>query len=512
MQSVLLVSPPVSKPSEPPAGIARLAGFLNNHGLQTTLLDANLEGLIHLLLSADQCVSGAPDTWSARALRGRQKNIALLKDWSCYRRIDRYRRAVADINRVLKISQPADGISLSLANYQDSRLSPLRSSDLIRSSESFEDSPFYPYFSQRLSTYIEEHHPVLVGISLNYLSQALCAFAISGFIRKRFPGLTIVLGGGLVTSWLKRPDWTNPFVGLIDHLVAGPGEYPLLSMLGIKPVQAYFPPDFEGLPMPQYLSPGPVLPYSGSSGCYWKRCSFCPEKAEANPYKALPAGRILKDIRMLKGGMGPSLLHLLDNAISPALLNALIKDPPGVPWYGFARIEQQLTDNDYCAALKRSGCVMLKLGIESGDQGVLDRMDKGIELGMVSRALKSLKKAGIATYVYLLFGTPHETRVEAQRTLAFTASHAGEIGFLNLALFNMPVCGGWSNEFETNSFYEGDLSLYTDFTHPQGWSRRQVRDFLEHEFKKNRAVAAILKREPPVFTSNHAPFFVMQGG
>jgi hypothetical protein len=74
----------------------------------------------------------------------------------------------------------------------------------------------------------------------------------------------------------------------------------------------------------------------------------------------------------------------------------------------------------------------------------------------------------------------------------------------------MPVSAEWTREFETSSFYEGDLSLYRDFFHPRGWNRKQVRDFLENEFKKNRAVSSILKKDPPIFTSNHAPFFVMK--
>ncbi len=53
---------------------------------------------------------------------------------------------------------------------------------------------------------------------------------------------------------------------------------------------------------------------------------------------------------------------------------------------------------------------MLKLGIESGDQEVLDRLNKGIDLPTASAVLKSLKKAGIATYVYLLFGTPRKLK------------------------------------------------------------------------------------------------------
>ena len=135
-------------------------------------------------------------------------------------------------------------------------------------------------------------------------------------------------------------------------------------------------------------------------------------------------------------------------------------------------------------------------------------MNKGIEIGMASQVLKSLKKAGIAAYVYLLFGSPAETIAEARRTLDFVVRHRGEITFLNLAIFNMPLCGPEAGNYETEQFYAGDLSLYTGFRHPRGWERKLVRQFLENEFKRHDAVSAILKRDPPVFTSNHAAFFV----
>jgi hypothetical protein len=134
-------------------------------------------------------------------------------------------------------------------------------------------------------------------------------------------------------------------------------------------------------------------------------------------------------------------------------------------------------------------------------------MRKGIDLGTASQVLRNLKQAGIAAYVYLLFGTPAETAVEARKTLEFVAKHRDAITFLNLAIFNMPLCGREAREYEIGQFYEGDLSLYTGFKHPLGWNRKEVRRFLENEFKKHPAVSGILKKDPPVFTSNHAAFF-----
>jgi radical SAM superfamily enzyme YgiQ (UPF0313 family) len=205
----------------------------------------------------------------------------------------------------------------------------------------------------------------------------------------------------------------------------------------------------------------------------------------------------------------PDLVHFLDNAISTVMLKRLASNPLGVPWYGFARISPLLMDYEFCAALRKSGCVMLKLGLESGDQRVLDRMNKGIDIDTASLVLKTLKRAGISTYVYLIFGTPAETLPAARKTLEFVVTHKEEIGFLNVAIFNMPLCSAEAGNYETRSFYEGDLSLYTDFVHPHGWNRKEVRLFLENEFKKHRAVSEIVQKDPPLFTSNHAPFFLV---
>jgi radical SAM superfamily enzyme YgiQ (UPF0313 family) len=152
---------------------------------------------------------------------------------------------------------------------------------------------------------------------------------------------------------------------------------------------------------------------------------------------------------------------------------------------------------------------MLKLGVESGDQKVLDSLEKGIDLSVASKALGNLKSAGVSTYVYLLFGTPSETRKSAEKTLAFTLAHAPAIDFLNLAVFNLPAFSEDAAGLETNEFYPGDLSLYREFVHPHGWNRDQVRRFLENEFKKSAPIRAILHHDPPFFTSNHAPFLVM---
>ena len=152
---------------------------------------------------------------------------------------------------------------------------------------------------------------------------------------------------------------------------------------------------------------------------------------------------------------------------------------------------------------------MLQLGLESGSDRVLAEMNKGIVCAEASRALHCLHAAGIATYVYLLFGTPWETSKEAQQTMDFTVTHTSYIDFLNIAVFNMPAVQDTDSAHTIRNFSDADLSLYTDFVHPAGWDRKSVRAFLDQRFKRHPAIAPIITRKPPLFGSNHAPFLVV---
>jgi radical SAM family protein len=506
-QTVLLIHPPLSKPCEPPAGLARLASALNANRVHCRIMDANLEGLLDLLTGP----VSAEDTWSKRAVRNVSKNLDAIRNHRLYANTDRYKRAVNDLNRILALSGHKTGVALSFSNYTETHLSPVRSADLMQAAEQFEKNLFYPGLSRRLCILFDDQHPDIVGISINYLSQALTGFAVAGFVKKMLPQTRMVLGGGLITSWMKIPGFRNPFKGLIDDLISGPGESALLTMCGAgSPTKKQAPGfDYDQLPLPHYLSPGPVLPYSTARGCYWRKCAFCPETAEKNLYQPSDLSTVAYEIHRLKLNVQPTLIHFLDNALPPRVLHYLVQNPPGTPWYGFVRITAHLADPGFARKLKAAGCVMLKLGIESGDPDVLDALEKGIDLKIVSTALETLKAAGIGTYVYLLFGTPAESYESARKTLDFTLAHAPWIDFLNLAVFNLPAHSPGAEQLETVPFYEGDLSLYREFRHPEGWHRDRVRRFLSQEFKRPQPIRSILNNDPPFFTSNHAPFLLL---
>ena len=347
-----------------------------------------------------------------------------------------------------------------------------------------------------------------IGISMCYLNQALVSFALAGWLKDTFKEVKLIMGGGLLSSWMSRPDWKDPFRDLIDITVRGEGEGPLLDFSGVPDVQKrHFVPDYGFAKDESYLAPGRILPFRASIGCYWSKCRFCPEKAEIRPYSSQRASRTLEDLRHIEAVHAPDVVHLVDNSVTPAFLKAMSTETFSFKWYGFVRFEKEFLDLNFCHALKTSGCDMLKLGLESGDQQVLDRMGKGTDLNIVSSTLKNLHDAGIQTFVYLLFGTSFENEQAAYHTLDFVHAHQTYIDYLNLAVFNLPKFSEDSEGLITQEFYHGDLSLYLNFTHPYGWERRKVKHFIDKKFKKAVYQAGHIKRNPAFFSSNHAIFF-----
>ncbi len=501
---MLLIFPPVAKPCEPPAGVALLSSALKEHGIPCRVYDANIEGLLYLINSDIDLM----DSWSKRALKNRERIIDDLKNHKLYENMDRYHQRVYDLNKLLTISVDYKRFRMTLSDYSDAKLSSVASSDLLKSARLYKENPFYQFFKDKIREQIQNLDSPYVGISLCYLNQALVSFALAGWIRDNFQDKKIVMGGGLISSWMSRPDYDDPFKDLIDLTVKGEGEKPLLEFFGKKNIRKrHYIPDYDFVKNDLYLAPGKILPFRASIGCYWGKCRFCPEKAETRPYSSRKALKVLDDLKAVEKKYAPDYIHFIDNAVTPAFLKTVSKEKFGFKWYGFVRFEKELLNLDFCHDLKNSGCDMLKLGLESGDQGVLNQMNKGTDLAMASVILENLHAAGILTFVYLLFGTSFENRTAAFKTLEYIKRHEKYIDYLNLAVFNLPMFSEDAEDLETHEFYHGDLSLYLNFVHPGEWDRLKIKQFLDKKFKKEISCGSSVRKNPAFFSSNHAAFF-----
>lgn len=534
MKTLLLLQPPATKPSEPPLSLAVLLACLRSNGITTAALDANL-GAYRYLLQAEVLAGVAgnePPTSIRRALKHLPDSLELLCSTSAATNFARYATAVRYLNRLLELYGGKDGGErLSLGDYQNQNLSPFAPKDLVALARGEQATLFGDYFHRELLPQIKAANPQLVAIGITYLNQALPAFELAGLVRRELPSVELVAGGGLLTSWRQMLRDLELRLPPFDRVVFGPGEAPLLELARGTAGDAYFlennsqtgfVPDFSFASLPEYLSPEPVLPLNSSRGCYWKQCLFCPEAvAPAQPFSMPEPGTISELLRQLATEFGVRHFHLTDNAIPVAQLTRLAESKSlleGLNWFGFVRFESALEDEGFVRNLAESGCRMLQLGLESGSQPVLDRLGKGIRLAGVRKILGNLRRAGIASYVYVMLGIPGESEADAELTRAVLLEHAAEIDYLNLSIMNLPR----GSELLENPLEHGiassrplseaaPLGLYRSFAADDGWDRKAARRFLDRRLLGEPVIRAIVRRTPPWFTSNHAHFFG-QGG
>ena len=100
-----------------------------------------------------------------------------------------------------------------------------------------------------------------------------------------------------------------------------------------------------------------------------------------------------------------------------------------VKWICYARADD-LADENTTALMKAAGAHQVQIGIESGDQGQLDNMDKACTVESNARAIDLCRKHGLITVASLIVGFPGETHETLGRTLDFMRSHPPDFFFL----------------------------------------------------------------------------------
>ena len=529
---LLLIHPPAVRAAEPPLGTAVLLSHLRREGATVEAIDANLDAHLYLLdgdrLAA--AVGPAPTTALHRAMKNVPRALAFLRSPAAGKSFPRYATAARHLNTALSAYRGESGRERwTLGDYVHGELSEFSSTDLSRVASMKGGTVFSGYFRDLLLPRVDRMRPRGIAISVNYRHQVLPAFELAGLLRRLLPGVPVYGGGGMFTSWRSSLHGMGLSFLPFDRIGFGPGERALASVAGgasrgggrfFQDGEAVeFHPDFGFAPLGEYLSPEPVLPVATTRGCYWRRCRFCPEAvAPIHPYRVTDAAKFPTLLRDLSDRYGVRRFHLTDNAIPVAILRSMANRGDvlrGLSWHGFARFERELLEPEFASSLAEAGCTMLQLGLESGSQPLLDRMEKGTRVVDASAILSNLSRAGIAAYVYVMFGAPGETESDAERTRSFLADHAGEIGFLNLSILNLPRGASWPGIAEGSATGEeggfldevAPLGLYRRTPTSDGWGRAQARRFLQQRILGDPVLRAIAARTPPWFGDSHAFFF-----
>jgi anaerobic magnesium-protoporphyrin IX monomethyl ester cyclase len=161
-----------------------------------------------------------------------------------------------------------------------------------------------------------------------------------------------------------------------------------------------------------------------SRGCPYS-CDFCVAPIhQGHKFRERSAKTLVDEIERTYREFGIDFFYLWGDTVTlnvksfSAFCEELIARKLPVQWFGNARADN-LTDPVFVQRLRRSGCWMLALGIESESEEIRKDMVKRLERQKIQTAFRNMREAGIRSFAFFIFGYPGETLETMNHTIDY---------------------------------------------------------------------------------------------
>lgn len=151
-------------------------------------------------------------------------------------------------------------------------------------------------------------------------------------------------------------------------------------------------------------------------------CAFCAFPANAGKYTYLPVSDVERQLDQIAAVSSIDTLSFIDDTFNvprrrfEAILNLMIRKQYPFKWNCFYRSDHG--NDEIIRRMKAAGCEGVFLGIESGSDAMLERMQKSSRRRHYAAALRSFRDVGISTYASFIIGFPGETQETVDETIA----------------------------------------------------------------------------------------------
>lgn len=303
--------------------------------------------------------------------------------------------------------------------------------------------------------------PRLVGLQAQSFGLGRVAATLEA-IRRALPAATLVIGGphptALPVETLARlaPPIDYVFEGeaedglraLADRLEDGPADDAGLATVaglvwrdrtGTVHRNPRATTDLARLPMPRWdlMDPRtyppsphaafyrrfPIAPIVASRGCPHP-CTFCAGSlVHGRRVRYRPLDHVIHEIEVLQRDFGVREVHFVDDNLTEdpdyvrALCDRLRSLARPIAWACPNGVRIDRIDEALARHMKAAGCHAVGLGVESGSPRVLGHIRKHLTLEQIHACADALRRAGIQTRAFFVFGFPGETRAEMRETI-----------------------------------------------------------------------------------------------
>ena len=301
---------------------------------------------------------------------------------------------------------------------------------------------------RHLKAAMDEVKPTVVGVTCPFPGTLVGAFKIAKYVRKHYPGVKLLLGGGYVNTELREMTDRRPY-RYFDEFQFDEGYGNLLGVVGSRSrtkecrnstvglglptptsIPAFVKPSYRGIDWDEYFdvvetdnfvtnlwNSGKWVKLVMARGCYWHKCAFCDVVL---PYigcfrmpDCIDIVDAIEGIR--EEGRGIRGIHFVDEAMPPKVVKGMCEEilrrGLKVEWWGNIRFDAAFTPS-LAKLMAKAGCIAVTGGLECANDRLLKLMNKGITLAGAEKVLKAFKAARIFVHAYLMYDFPTETKAE----------------------------------------------------------------------------------------------------
>lgn len=266
----------------------------------------------------------------------------------------------------------------------------------------------------------------LIGFSLLKRNSSF-SFKLAEKISAIYPQKHIVFGGAETLSMKLHKKEFNPKYSWI----IGEGELGLkeiiknnkkqkIEFLQLDNLDSLNFNTFEKLDISLYDK---NIPLFSSRGCI-RKCKFCTECLLFNKFRQHSPKYIIEQIKLLIDKHDIKTFSFQDSLINGNLnwlenfCNLLIKENLKISWQAQIAVRNNFS-LELAKLLKKSGCYSLFVGLESGSNSVLKKMNKGFNVSEAISFLNRLKNANLHYELSFITGFSNETDKEFKETFNF---------------------------------------------------------------------------------------------
>ena len=234
-------------------------------------------------------------------------------------------------------------------------------------------------------------------------------------------------------------------------------------------------PAWDMVPLQQYSLPLVNKPYvmvETSRGCPYS-CDFCVAPIhQGHKFRERSAKALVDEMERAHREHGIEFFYLWGDTVTlnvksfTAFCDELIARNLPIQWFGNARADN-LTDPAFVHRLKRAGCWMLALGVETESEDVRKDMVKRLERQKIEAAFRNMRQAGIKSFAFFIFGYPGETQQTINETIEYAialdpdfANFYPAVPYPGTAMFDKVVKDGLLPEGAENEWPRMEYSYY----------------------------------------------------